>query len=118
MRKHIAYLQKRNLIKCRRVEREYQFAITKDGKVAVSWARIRGVSTRLPTGRYCFVVFDIPEYLRNLRNHFRGCLKRSGFKQKQLSAWCTEYDVAALLKEQVHALGIEKYVIVLESVLL
>lgn len=66
-------------------------------------------------GKWRIVIFDIPESHRRIRNLFRRNLKFWDFKIFQKSVWITKLDVKNELKKVIKDLGIEKWVVVIES---
>lgn len=66
-------------------------------------------------GKWRMAIFDIPESHRRVRNLFRRNLKYWEFKILQKSVWVTKLDVKSELKKIIVDLGIEKWVIVIES---
>ncbi len=114
-RLHLQALRRRRMINVKRMGERYYVSLTKDGRVAVRWETMRQTNRLLLEGSYCYVIFDIPEHVRDVRDHFRAQLKRSGFEQVQLSVWRTRADVGRKLCEQVVALRIVQWVTVLEA---
>ena len=106
-------LRRRRMIKIKRIGEQYYVSLTNGGKVAARWENMRQTRRLLPEGNYCYAVFDIPEHVRDVRNHFRAQVKRAGFEQVQLSVWRTRADVGSQLQEQVAALQITRWVVVL-----
>lgn len=49
-------------------------------------------------GKYCFVSFDIPEFLRINRDKFRRAIKRMGFFQLQKSLWVSDRGIGELVE--------------------
>lgn len=66
-------------------------------------------------GKYRIVIFDIPEQKRIIRNLFRRNLKKWGFKHLQKSVWISKRNIFDKLEAYIKDLGIEKWVIVIES---
>lgn len=66
-------------------------------------------------GKYRIVIFDIPEQKRIIRNLFRRNLKKWGFKHLQKSVWISKRNVFDKLNSYIKDLGLEKWVIVIES---
>ncbi len=109
-REHLLALRQRRLIRIKRIGEQYYVSLTKNGGIAARWERVRQNDRSLPDDHYCYVIFDIPEHARDVRNHFRLQLKRAGFEQVQLSVWRTRSDVILDLREQIADLGIAKWV--------
>lgn len=66
-------------------------------------------------GRWRIVIFDIPEQKRIIRNLFRRNLKKWGFKHLQKSVWISKRNIFDKLNSYIKDLGLEKWVVVIES---
>jgi DNA-binding transcriptional regulator PaaX len=66
-------------------------------------------------GWWRVVIFDIPEKERKLREMLRYYLKTAGFVYWQKSVWVTVFDIQKELEEVIKKIGIEDWVIVLQS---
>lgn len=66
-------------------------------------------------GVWRLVIFDIPEKHRRVRNVLRRRLKEWGFNKWQKSVWASKKPLADHLKGLVKQLGVEDWVLVLES---
>lgn len=66
-------------------------------------------------GKWRIVIFDIPEQRRIIRNLFRRNLKKWGFKHLQKSVWISKRNIFDKLNSYIKDLGIEKWVVVIES---
>ena len=66
-------------------------------------------------GKYRIVIWDIPESKRRIRNLFRRKLKAWQFKSLQKSVWISKRNVTVPLRSFISELGIEKWVLVIES---
>ena len=66
-------------------------------------------------GKWRIVVFDIPEKNRRVRNMLRSKLKTWGFSPWQKSVWASKQNMTDLLRQFVKQIGIEKWVLVIES---
>lgn len=66
-------------------------------------------------GKWRVVIFDIPEEKRIIRNLFRRNLKKWGFKYLQKSVWISKRNIFDKLEAYIKDLGIEKWVMVMES---
>ncbi|MDO8570161.1 MAG: hypothetical protein Q7R97_01080 [Candidatus Daviesbacteria bacterium] len=65
--------------------------------------------------KWRIVIFDIPEEKRVVRDLFRRNLKKWGFNNLQKSVWISKKDIFDKLKGYIAELGIEKWVIIIES---
>lgn len=66
-------------------------------------------------GVWRLVIFDIPEKNRKVRDTLRRRLKEWGFVQWQKSVWVGKKPLANHLRELVKKLGVEEWVLVVES---
>ncbi|MBI2086384.1 hypothetical protein HYT74_03520 [Candidatus Daviesbacteria bacterium] len=90
------------------------YRLTNAGKNKAVWEAI--AMDDLPwDGRWRVVVFDIPEDRRQARNILRASLKKWGFAPWQQSVWATKKNCTKPLREFIKNVGIEDWVIVLES---
>lgn len=67
-------------------------------------------------GKWRIIIFDIPEKHRKVRNILRSKLKTWGFVLWQKSVWASKKDITDLLRQFVKQIGVEKWVLVIESV--
>ncbi len=74
------------------------------------------VPKQLSKGAHLLVIFDIPEDLRTARNHLRTLLHELSFEKVQQSVWASRFDHREYIKTEIKEYGLEKYVIVYESV--
>ena len=66
-------------------------------------------------GKWRIAIFDIPEKHRKVRNVLRGKLKTWGFQQWQKSVWASQKDVTVPLRQFIEEIGVQKWVMVVES---
>lgn len=66
-------------------------------------------------GKWRIVVFDIPETKKLIREVLRGRLKVWGFKKWQKSVWASKKNITDKLRHLIKDLGIEDWVLVIES---
>lgn len=66
-------------------------------------------------GIWRLVIFDIPESHRKVRSVLRSKLKAWGFKFWQKSVWASKKNLTEELRKLVRELGVEQWVMVLES---
>ena len=67
-------------------------------------------------GRWRLVIFDIPESLREARDHIRRLLKELGFQRLQLSVWIHPFPVLEEFEAIRDAYGVQNHLILLEVV--
>jgi len=66
-------------------------------------------------GKWRVVIFDVPEKRRTARDLLRYSLKSWGFTPWQQSVWVTKKNCTAALRKYIQNIGIEDWVMVLES---
>ncbi|MBI2196819.1 hypothetical protein HYU45_04405 [Candidatus Daviesbacteria bacterium] len=66
-------------------------------------------------GRWRIVIFDVPEKRRSARDLLRHNLKTWGFTPWQQSVWVTKKNCTAPLRKYIKNVGIEDWVLVIES---
>ena len=66
-------------------------------------------------GKWRIVIFDIPEKRRAARDLLRHNLKSWGFTPWQKSVWVTKKNCTEPLREYVSSIGIEDWVLIIES---
>lgn len=66
-------------------------------------------------GKWRIVIFDIPEKRRAARDLLRYNLKSWGFTPWQKSVWTTKKDCTKPLRDYIKKIGIEDWVLVIES---
>ncbi len=108
--RHQRHLVEAGLIEILDAGQEAEIRLTKDGVIAALKDRIVLEKTTLDDGWLCFVVFDIPEDVRELRKSFCRFLKSGGFRQLQRSVWVSQKDVVKDLSALIKQLKIGKWV--------
>lgn len=93
---------------------ELAFRLTDRGKDRVLWEGIKNANKKWD-GKWRIVVWDIPEKRRQARDLLRFKLKQLGFIQWQKSMWATKIDCTKALRVFIRQVGIEDWVIVIES---
>lgn len=66
-------------------------------------------------GKYRLVIFDVPEKRRLVRDTLRTRLKNWGFVPWQQSVWVSKKNCTDVLRDFIKSVGIEKWVLVVES---
>lgn len=92
---------------------KWKFALTQEGKKVFAKRNIEGLAIARPTywdGKWCVVVFDIPEKYKEARNALRWKLKDLGFRYVNLSVWAHPYECADVINALVAYYGVGKYV--------
>ena len=95
-------------------DRELNLKLTDKGREKAVLIQLRSQETKWD-GKYRIVIFDIPEKRRAARDLFRYNLKSWGFSAWQQSVWVTKKNCTKVLRDYVKKLGIEDWVIVIES---
>lgn len=95
-------------------DRELSFRLTDSGKDKALWAKMK-MENKKWDGKWRLVIWDIPEKRRTARDLLRFKLKQLGFKQWQQSVWASKMDCTILLRDFIKQVGIEDWVMVIES---
>lgn len=66
-------------------------------------------------GKWRIIIFDIPEQNRRIRKALRSRLKMWEFEMWQRSVWATKKDIARELNLFIKEVGIEDWVVIIES---
>ena len=90
------------------------YRLTDEGKQKAVWEVVKA-DNRKWDGKWRVVIFDVPEKRRQVRDLLRENLKRWGFIAWQQSVWATKKDCIKPLRKFIQDVGIEDWVIVLES---
>ncbi|QQG43099.1 MAG: hypothetical protein HYW45_02750 [Candidatus Daviesbacteria bacterium] len=106
-------LRERGLIQEDKVDtNKVIFKLTEAGKDALG---VGFFDEKSWDGKWRIVIFDIPEQKRLVRDLFRRNLKKWGFKHLQKSVLVSKQDIFSKLTAYVKELGIERWVVVIES---
>lgn len=103
-------LRERGLVEQVKLKDDIIIRLTEEGRDLVS----NKFEDKEWDGKWRVVIFDIPEEKRIIRNLFRRNLKKWGFKHLQKSVWMSKRNVFDKLEAYIKALGIEKWVVVME----
>lgn len=90
------------------------FRLTDKGKQKAVWESVF-MEDKKWDGKWRLVIFDIPEKRRQARNLLRASLKNWGFKHWQQSVWATKKNCTEALRKFIKDVGIEDWVMVVES---
>lgn len=93
---------------------ELVFKLTDQGRDKALWEKLKNTEEKWD-GRWRIVIWDIPEKRRLVRDLLRFKLKQLGFIQWQKSVWATKINCTQLLRNFIRQVGVEDWVIVLES---
>ncbi len=103
-------LRRQKYIRVRQEGDRIIVALTEKGRdTGLKW-RMKTIDRKLSDGQRVYVVFDIPESVKYLRETLRRVLKESHFSMLQLSVWSTDRDVAEDVTIFVKSLQAEKWV--------
>ncbi|QQG43127.1 MAG: CRISPR-associated endonuclease Cas2 [Candidatus Daviesbacteria bacterium] len=95
-------------------DKELMLRLTDKGKEKAILAQLQ-YSEKKWDGKYRIVIFDIPEKRRAARDLLRHNLKSWGFTPWQQSVWVTKKNCTKLLRKYIENIGIEDWVLVIES---
>jgi len=90
------------------------FKLTNSGKDKALWIKMQEDEEKWD-GKWRFVIWDIPEKRRKVRDLLRSKLKELGFSQFQKSVWGSKKNCTNILRKFIEQVGIEKWVMVVES---
>lgn len=95
-------------------EKELILRLTDSGKDRALWKKMTLGTTKWD-GRWRLVIWDIPEKRRLARDLLRFKIKQLGFTQWQKSVWASKVDCTKVLRDFIRKMGIEDWVMVIES---
>lgn len=105
-------LREKGFIDSPREEKNLIFKLTQLGKETLLTHK---VFNKPWDGKWRIVIFDIPETHKRVRDLFRRNLKFWEFNIFQKSVWVTKLNITDVLKKMIKDLGIEKWVVIIES---
>ncbi|MBI2552034.1 CRISPR-associated endonuclease Cas2 [Candidatus Uhrbacteria bacterium] len=108
-REQLQYLKRRKLIEIAKIGKRLNVRLTDKGWTAALRDKIKTTKTRCKSGR-CFLLFDIPEKERAVRNVLRQFLKECGFIHLQHSVWMTDRDVIEPLRTLLQRRKLERWI--------
>lgn len=106
----IRSLRERGLVKTEVDEGKIIITLTELGKDS-----ILVINEAKWDGKWRLVIYDIPEDKRVVRDLLRRRLKEWGFVKWQQSIWITKSNITDKLRRLISRLGIESWVVVMES---
>ena len=113
LRSAIHRLKKKGYVQEQRDQGRLILKLTEAGRdVAL---KIRAHDESKWDGIWRLVIFDIPESHRKVRDTLRNKLKSWGFEKWQKSTWASKKPLTNTLRQLVKELGIEDWVLVVES---
>ena len=95
-------------------EKELVLRLTDEGKTQALWAKLKFEEEEWD-GKWRIIIWDIPEKKRAVRDLLRSKLKELGFKHWQKSVWASKVNCTQLLRDFLKKVGIEDWVMVVES---
>lgn len=112
--------EKDGFVKKKIIDEQIYIALTKFGREKLEQIRSKpnfDVETKNKEwdGRYRLVFFDIPEKNRVIRDLLRSKLRELGFIGWQKSVWVGREDVLSELREFFEKIGLQDYVLVIET---
>lgn len=93
---------------------ELMIRLTDKGKDKALWTKMRLIDEKWD-GKWRFVIWDIPEKRRVIREQLRFKLKQLGFIRFQKSVWATKKNCTEILRKFIGDVGIGEWVMVIES---
>ena len=118
VKNEIISLKRRKLIQISRTAEGLLLKLT--GACSETFLRqvIENESNTYEFGSFCYVFFDIPEDVREVRDDFRRLLKCSKFTMIQRSVWRTNRRVGEYLKQLIKGKGVERWITIMEGSIL
>lgn len=95
-------------------DKTLMFKLTDLGKDKALWVKMKETEEKWD-GKWRFIIWDIPEKRKSVRNLLRSKLKQLGFQQFQKSVWGSKKNCTKILREFIKQIGIEDWVMVIES---
>lgn len=95
-------------------DEEFILRLTDKGKEKAILAQLQSSDEKWD-GKWRVVIFDIPEKRRTVRDLLRHNLKNWGFTPWQQSVWVTRRNCTNALRKYIKQIGIEDWVMVLET---
>lgn len=95
-------------------DKELILRLTNRGKEKAVLAELQSSDGKWD-GKWRVVIFDVPEKRRSARDLLRHNLKNWGFTPWQQSVWVTKKNCTKVLREYIMRIGIEDWVMVLET---
>lgn len=95
-------------------DKELSLRLTGVGRDRALWVKMKNNNEKWD-GKWRLVVWDIPEKRRQVRDLLRFKLKQLGFTQWQKSIWASKVNCTKVLRDFIRQVGIEKWVMVIES---
>lgn len=95
-------------------DKELIFRLTDSGKDKALWIKMREENQKWD-GKWRLVIWDVPEKRRVARDLLRFKLKQLGFQRLQKSVWATKKNCTIELKDFIRKVGIEDWVMVIET---
>jgi len=108
-------LKERGVFEAIKNNNEVMYKLTADGVILMLREMIANRKKKLPDGRQCFLMYDIPETAKESRHLFRQIISEANFKLIQRSVWVSEYNVAHNMLQIIQLSGMSKWVKVIEG---
>jgi len=115
VRQEIKRLEQQKMVKLKSKANKAVHVLTEEGKVVVLRELMKQRKRVLPKGVFVYVMFDIPENVKYVRNMIRSIIKENDFELEQLSVWKTNRDIAYPFQEIINIAGLEKWVKIVEG---
>lgn len=95
-------------------DKTLMFRLTDAGRDKALWIKMREEDAKWD-GRWRLVFWDIPETRKTIRDLLRYKLKQLGFVKWQKSVWASKKNCTKELRNFIKSVGIEKWVLIIES---
>ncbi|MBI4135275.1 CRISPR-associated endonuclease Cas2 [Candidatus Uhrbacteria bacterium] len=109
-RQYLHYLKRQELIEMKKIGERLEVRLTEKGWAEALRNNIKSTTKRCKNGVCYFVIFDVPEKERRVRNTLRDFLKECGFKKIQHSVWMTDREVLKSLQALLQRRKLEQWI--------
>jgi len=107
----INYLKRRGYIEIANLKQKEGVLLTRKGKEKALMTKFKLTKKKKrKDGKWIMVMYDIPEYKRQMRDLLRGMLLNLGFQEFQKSIWVSPYEVYKELEKGIRIHEIDQYV--------
>ena len=107
--REIKRLKQNKLIKTRKEGDRIIINLTKNGQIELLKMNILKIHNELPVTQKCYILFDVPEHIRDVRNKFRLVLNNLGFTKEQQSVWYSTKNVVFEIQSLIQLSGLQKW---------
>lgn len=111
--KEIQRLKQKHMIDITKQGKRAILSLSKNGEISQIKRIITNTTNELPPNQKCYILFDIPETTREVRNKFRWTICNLGFIKEQQSVWCSTKNIVREISHLIHIAKLEKWVKIL-----